>query len=120
MSAGKGDVPRPVNMTAYITNYDEIFRRLSRLEQWPNDPEPFESEDHDNDSTTYNQIFGPKLPSRRYTCECCGEKWRRNNTVESRTAPPICPSCHDDIMHFGRVEDMIPKILNLKQKYPEL
>lgn len=65
-------------------------------------------------------IFGPKLPSRRYTCEGCGEKWRRNNTVESRTAPPICPKCHDDIMRFGRVEDMIPKILSLKQKYPEL
>ena len=68
----------------------------------------------------YESIFGPKLPSRRYTCEGCGEKWRRNNTVESRTAPPICPRCHDDIMRFGRIEDMIPKIIHLKQKYPEL
>ena len=27
MSAGKGDAPRPVNMTAYITHYDAIFRK---------------------------------------------------------------------------------------------
>ena len=53
--AGKGDAPRPVNMTAFGQNYDEIFRRLSRLEQWPNDPEPFESQDHDNDSETYKE-----------------------------------------------------------------
>ena len=53
--AGKGDAPRPVNMTAFGQNYDEIFRRLSRLEQWPNDPEPFESPDHDNDSETYKE-----------------------------------------------------------------
>jgi len=33
---------------------------------------------------------------------------------------PICPSCHADIMCFKRIEKMIPKILNLKQKYPEL
>jgi hypothetical protein len=47
--AGKGDAPRPVNMTAYTTHYDEIFRK----EQWPHDPDPFESEDHDNDSKPY-------------------------------------------------------------------
>lgn len=73
-----------------------------------------------NQAVKGDAIFGPKLPSRRYTCEGCGEKWRRNNTVESRTAPPICPRCHDDIMRFGRVEDMIPKIIHLKAKYPEL
>lgn len=55
MSAGKGDAPRPVNMTTYTTNYDEIFRRLSRLEKWPHDPEPFESPDHDNDSEIYQE-----------------------------------------------------------------
>ena len=114
--AGKGDAPRPVNLDVYAENYEAIFRKNT----WPHDPEPFESPDHDNDSETYNKIFGPQLPSRRYTCEGCGEKWRRNNSPESRTAPPICPSCHDDIMRFGRIEDMIPKILNLKQKYPEL
>ena len=76
--------------------------------------------DHDNDSTTYTQIFGPELPSRRYTCEGCGEKWRKNNTVEGRTAPPICPSCHNDLMNFKRIEKMIPKIIHLKAKYPEL
>ena len=68
----------------------------------------------------YESIFGPKLPSRRYTCEGCGENWRRNNSPESRTAPPICPSCHDDIMRFKRIEKMIPKIIHLKAKYPEL
>ena len=68
----------------------------------------------------YESIFGPKLPSRRYTCEGCGENWRRNNSPESRTAPPICPSCYDDIMRFKRIEKMIPKIIHLKAKYPEL
>ena len=68
----------------------------------------------------YESIFGRKLPSRRYTCEGCGTNWRRNNSPESRTAPPICPSCHDDIMRFKRIEKMIPKIIHLKAKYPEL
>jgi hypothetical protein len=114
--AGKGDALRPVNLKEFGQNYDEIFRKQT----WPHDPEPFESPDHDNDSTTYNQIFGPKLPSRRYTCEGCGENWRRNNSPESRTAPPICPSCHNDLMQFKRIEKMIPKIIHLKAKYPEL
>lgn len=52
MEAGKVDSPRPVNMTAYTTHYDEIFRK-DRAEKWPHDPEPFESEDHDNDSKPY-------------------------------------------------------------------
>lgn len=47
--AGKGDKPRPVNLTIYQDNYDAIFRK----ESWPHDPEPFESEDHDNDSKQY-------------------------------------------------------------------
>jgi rubrerythrin len=116
MSAGKGDTPRPVDGDAYRDNYEAAFRKV----KWPHDPEPFESPDHDNDSTTYNQIFGPKLPSRRYNCEGCGENWRRNNSPESRTTPPICPSCHNDLMQFKRIEKMIPKIIHLKAKYPEL
>ena len=48
--AGKGDSPRPVNLTIYQENYDDIFRK----KVWPYDPEPFESEDHDNDETIYN------------------------------------------------------------------
>jgi rubrerythrin len=67
-----------------------------------------------------NEPFGPNLPSRRYTCEGCGQKWRRNNTPESRVAPPVCPSCHDDIMRFKRIEKRIPKIIYLKAKYPAL
>jgi hypothetical protein len=51
MSAGKGDTPRPVDTTAFGQNYDEI----SRKKKWPNDPEPFESEDHDNDAETYQE-----------------------------------------------------------------
>ena len=47
--AGKGDKPRPVNLKEFGQNYDEIFRKQS----WPHDPEPFESEDHDNDSKPY-------------------------------------------------------------------
>lgn len=47
--AGKGDLPRPVNLTIYQENYDSIFRK----ESWPNDQEPFESEDHDNDIKQY-------------------------------------------------------------------
>ena len=47
--AGKGDKPRPVNLKEFGQNYDEIFRKQS----WPSDPEPFESEDHDNDSKPY-------------------------------------------------------------------
>jgi hypothetical protein len=44
--AGKGDKPRPVDIKVFGQNYDEIFRKQS----WPNDPETFESEDHDNNS----------------------------------------------------------------------
>ena len=47
--AGKGDKPRPVNFAVYQENYDSIFRK----ESWPHDPEPFESEDHDNDCKIY-------------------------------------------------------------------
>jgi hypothetical protein len=47
--AGKGDSPRPVDGDAFRDNYDEIFRK----DKWPNDTEPFESEDHDNDSKQY-------------------------------------------------------------------
>lgn len=68
----------------------------------------------------YEAIFGPKLPSRRYTCEGCGESWRRNNSPESRTAPPICPQCCSNIWRYRRIEAMIPKILALREKYPEL
>jgi len=49
--AGKGDKPRPVDIDVYGQNFDAIFRKKS----WPNDPEPFESEDHDNDSETYKE-----------------------------------------------------------------
>lgn len=52
--AGKGDSPRPVDMTAFGANYDEIFRK----NKWPHDPEPFESEDHDNDDRTYAEQPG--------------------------------------------------------------
>lgn len=51
--AGKGDSSRPVNLTIYQENYDSIFRK----ETWPNDPDPFESEDHDNDSETYQETI---------------------------------------------------------------
>jgi len=51
--AGKGDKPRPVSLQVYLENYEAIFRKMSRLEKWPNDPEPFKSEDHDNDSKPY-------------------------------------------------------------------
>lgn len=53
MSAGKGDAPRPVNLDVYTENYEAIFRKMSREEKWTSDPEPFESEDHDNDSKPY-------------------------------------------------------------------
>ena len=49
--AGKGDAPRPVNLDVYAENYEAIFRKQT----WPNDPEPFESPDHDNDSETYKE-----------------------------------------------------------------
>jgi hypothetical protein len=49
--AGKGDTPRPVDTTAFGQNYEAIFRK----KKWPNDPEPFESEDHDNDAETYQE-----------------------------------------------------------------
>ena len=53
--AGKGDKPRPVSLQVYLENYEAIFRKMSREEKWPNDPEPFESQDHDNDSETYKE-----------------------------------------------------------------
>ena len=49
--AGKGDAPRPIDLKAYQENYDHIFRK----QVWPHDPEPFESEDHDNDETIYKE-----------------------------------------------------------------
>lgn len=51
--AGKGDAPRPINLTIYQENYDAIFRK----DKWPHDPDPFESPDHDNDETTYNETI---------------------------------------------------------------
>ena len=58
MSAGKGDTPRPVDAKVYGENYDSIFRKdkpvSDRNEVWPNDPNPFESPDHDNDSKIYS------------------------------------------------------------------
>jgi len=55
MSAGKGDAPRPVSLQVYLENYEAIFRKMSRENKWSNDPEPFESEDHDNDAETYKE-----------------------------------------------------------------
>jgi hypothetical protein len=40
---------------------------------WPTDPQP--------------------LPSRRYTCQVCGRKGRRGNSISERNRPPICPAC---------------------------
>ena len=68
MSAGKGDTPRPVDAKVYGQNYDNIFRKKDVIRQladdiiklhtpdipWPHDPEPFESQDHDNDEKIYN------------------------------------------------------------------
>ena len=42
---------------------------------WPTDPEP------------------QPLPSRRYTCQVCGRKGRRSNSISERNRPPICPAC---------------------------
>lgn len=51
--AGNGDKPRPVSLQVYLENYEAIFRKMSREDKWPHDLEPFESEDHDNDSKPY-------------------------------------------------------------------
>lgn len=51
--AGKGDKPRPVSLQVYLENYEAIFRKMSREDKWPYEPEPFESEDHDNDIKQY-------------------------------------------------------------------
>lgn len=67
-----------------------------------------------------NELIGPELPSRRYICEGCGQKRRRSNSPELQAAPPVCPVCHDYILWFKRIEKMIPKIIYLKAKYPEL
>ena len=42
---------------------------------WPTDPEP------------------EALPSRRYTCQVCGGKGRRGNSISERERLPICPVC---------------------------
>ena len=76
--------------------------------------------DHNLGMTPNADNAGRALPSRRYTCEGCGQKWRRNNSPQARLLPPVCPSCHRDIMHFKRIEKLIPKIIYLKAKYPEL
>jgi len=34
-----------------------------------------------------------ELPSRRYTCEVCGDKGRRGNKEHQRRLPPVCPRC---------------------------
>lgn len=33
---------------------------IDRASVWPHDPEPFESEDHDNDCDTYNETITTK------------------------------------------------------------
>jgi len=67
----------------------------------------------------YDAIFRSKLPSRRYICDGCGEKWRRNNKPESRISPPICPSCINDICAYRMIEESIPRIKKLIEKYPD-
>ena len=42
---------------------------------WPTDPEP------------------KPIPSRRYTCQICGGKGRRSNSISERKRTPICPAC---------------------------
>lgn len=42
---------------AYIAALRKAVEIASRLETWPNDPEPFESQDHDNDSETYQETI---------------------------------------------------------------
>ena len=34
-----------------------------------------------------------ELPSRRYTCQICGGKGRRSNSISERKRQPICPAC---------------------------
>lgn len=57
--------------------------------------------DPDWQEVTFVQAWGREgskkkkasLPSRRYTCEVCGDKGRRGNKPEERSRPSICPSC---------------------------
>lgn len=42
-----------------------------------------------------------ELPSRRYTCACCGAKGRRNNKPEERLKDPVCPRC---MIHVDNIE----------------
>lgn len=45
--AGKGDTPRPVNLSAYEANYEEIFRSCLSI------PEPKAQEVNENGATSY-------------------------------------------------------------------
>lgn len=45
-----------------------------------------------------------QLPSRRYTCACCGAKGRRANKPEQRLMPPICPRCTYHASNIERYE----------------
>ncbi len=60
MSAGKGDSPRPVNGEAYRDNYEAAFRKS----KWPHDDNPYESADHDNDSSVYDEAVASVYQER--------------------------------------------------------
>jgi hypothetical protein len=73
MSAGKGDTPRPVNGEKFRDNYEAAFRKA----KWPHDDNPFESADHDNDSSVYDEAVSRAYGGRNNLitamCEAHGE-----------------------------------------------
>jgi hypothetical protein len=66
---------------------------------------------------TNNQDITETLPSRRYTCKTCGDKYRRGNAKSERLRPPICPPCERYESYRNYVQ---PSYVNYLTKLEEL
>ena len=60
---------------------------------WPTEPDDLQTIPNDPLVTNNPDITKSLLPSRRYTCQVCGGKGRRGNSISERNRTPICPAC---------------------------
>ena len=60
---------------------------------WPTEPDDLQTISNDLLMTNKPDITKSVIPSRRYTCQICGRKGRRSNSISERKKTPICPAC---------------------------
>jgi hypothetical protein len=60
------------------------------------------------------------LPSRRYTCVCCGQRCWRSNSLEDRLLAPCCPACEDLAGNIERHEALAAEGRAVREKLNSL